>query len=150
MKAKNYIVTAKGFVVKMEHDREGSRLITTTKLREATTFSAKTGKAFLERNDVEGFVWKPYEQEAVRDKYVVKQNKPYGFEDDEELIHVWQPVRMFMASDSDVSFLQSNKLQAEEGMTFEEAKAEAIRLNTEMLGELMEKIDKQKILQEND
>lgn len=147
MKAKNYICTAKGFVVEMRHDENGSELVTTTRVREATVFSTKTAKAFLERNNIEGFVWKPFEQEAVRDMYEVKKVSKYDFQyDDEErdAIEEWQPVKLKMTSDTDIGYLMSGKLKSEEAMTFEEAKAEAMKRNTEMLAELMEKIDKLK------
>jgi hypothetical protein len=73
MKAKNYIATTRGFVVEMRHDENGSELITTTKLREASAFSTKTATQFIERNDIEGFVWKPFEEEAIRDMYTMKK-----------------------------------------------------------------------------
>ena len=141
MKAKNYICTTRGFVVEMRHDENGSELVTTTRLREATTFSTKTAKAFMERNDIEGFVWKPFEQEAIRDMYTVKKIHKYGFEESNDAVEEWQPVKLMMTSDSDAGFLLKGKLESDDAMTFEEAKAEALKRNTEMLGELMEKID---------
>jgi len=145
MKAKNYIATARGFVVEMRHDENGGELITTTRLREATTFSTKTAKAFMERNDIEGFVWKPFEEEAIRDMYTVKKSSKYDFEYREEekhdTIEEWQPVKLMMTSDTDASFLLRGKRIRDDVMTFEEAKAEALKRNAEMLAELMEKID---------
>jgi len=157
MKAKNYICTAKGFVKGTSlHEPTKTTLVEyTEKLREAKQFSTKSGLQFLERHGIEGWVWTPYAQDPVRDKYVVKRVRKYGFEYDSEderrdEIEEWQPVRMFMAHDSDVSFLTSKKLQSDEGMGFEEAKAEALRRNTEMLQELMNKMDNLKTQKEND
>jgi len=141
MKAKNYIATNKGFVVEMRHDENGSELITTMKLREASTFTTKTAKVFMERNDIEGFIWKPFEQEAIRDMYTVKKVRLAWAENRGEKIEEWQPVKLMMTSDSDAGFLLKGKLESDDAMTFEEAKAEALKRNTEMLGELMEKID---------
>ena len=141
MKAKNYIATARGFVVEMRHDENGSELITTTRLREATTFSTKTAEKFMERNGVEGFIWKPFEQEAIRDMYTVKKVHKYGFEESDNTVEEWQPVKLMMTSDSDAGFLLKGKLESDDAMTFEEAKAEALSRNTLMLDELMRKID---------
>jgi hypothetical protein len=153
MKAKNYICTAKGFVVEMRHDENGSELITTTRIREASAFSTKSAKAFLERNEIEGFVWKPFEQEAIRNMYTVKKITKYDFQYEDEkcdAVDEWQPVKLKMTSDTDIGFLMSGKLEAEEAMTFEEAKDEALKRNTEMLAELMEKMDKLKTKTEDD
>ena len=156
MKAKNYICTAYGFVKGTTfHELAKTVLVDyTEKLRDAMQFSTKGAEQFMERHNIKGFVWKPYSQDPVRDKYVVKRVKKYGFEyDDDERrdeIEEWQPVRMFMAHDSDVSFLTSKKLQSDEGMSFEEAKAEALRRNTEMLDELMGKMENLKNKKEND
>jgi len=156
---KNYICTAEGFVKGLETSRNPlqtfvAEVTYTTKLRDARKFNSKAARSFMEKYDIKGFIWKPHEQDPVRDMYIVKRVKKYGFEYDddkkEDEIEEWQPVRMFMAHDSDVSFLTSKRLQADEGMTFEEAKAEALKRNTEMLGELMEKMNKLKIKTEND
>ena len=151
MKAKNYVVTAMGFVKDRKFNKETREPVIeyTHKVREAQTFSTKAGLDFLERHGIDGWIWTPYAQEPVRDMYTVKQNKPYGFENDEELIHIWQPVRLRMVHDSDVSFLTSHKIQADNAMTFEEAKAVAIQRNADMLEELMKKNERLKNTSEN-
>lgn len=141
MKAKNYIVTSKGFVVGMQHDENGSELITTTILREACTFSTKTAKAFMERNEVEGFVWKPFKEQSIVDGYTVKKIHRYSFEESDDTIEEWQPIKITMTSDSDADFLLKGKLESDDAMTFEEAKAEALRRNAKIFGELVKKIE---------
>ena len=81
--------------------------------------------------------------------YAVKKLRMAWKEEKGEKIEELQPVKLMMSSDSDIGFLRSGKVESEEAMTFEEAKAEALRLNTEMLGELMEKIDNLKNITEN-
>lgn len=160
---KNYICTSEGFVMDVTHSATLNYsentyhepvVVYTTKLRDAKKFNTKAARSFMEKHDIKGFIWKPYEEDPVRDKYIVKRIKKYGFEYGEEEKHdeieEWQPVRMFMAHDSDISFLTSKRLQADEGMSFEEAKAEALRRNTEMLGELMGKMNELKIKTENE
>lgn len=149
MKNKNYLVTSKGFVKGIIPDSKNYKMevLYTDKVREAQPFSTKVAEIFMKNHDIEGFVWKPFAQEAIRDMYEVKKIHRYDFmqsEDVKDTIDEWQPVKLMMTSDTDVGFLMSGKLNSEEAMTFEEAKAEALKRNTEMLNELMEKINKLK------
>ena len=72
--------------------------------------------------------------------YEVKKLRMAWKEEKDEVIEEWQPVKAMMASESDINFLTSQKLNSEGMMTFEEAKAEALRLNLEMMDELKHKI----------
>jgi hypothetical protein len=94
----------------------------------------------MENHDIKGFIWKPYEENAIRDMFYVKKRYEYGFKEDKSSVQEWMPVRAIMANDSDVSFLTSKRLVEDEVMTYEEAKAEALRLNMEMSSELTDKI----------
>jgi hypothetical protein len=122
----------------------------TEKAREAQAFQSNSGTEFMKRHGIEGFIWKPFAEEPIRNMYDVKKVRMAWKEEKDEKIEEWQPTKLTMCSDSDVGFLRSGKLNSEKAMTFEEAKAEALRLNTEMLGELMEKIHKLKTETEND
>ena len=143
MKAKNYIVTAMGFVKDSGFNKEQREPVIeyTHKLREAKVYSTKAGLQFLERHGSDGWVWTPYAQDPIRDKYTVKKVHKYGFEESNDAVEEWQPVKIMMTSDSDAGFLLKGKLESDDALTFEEAKAEALKRNTEMLAELMEKID---------
>jgi len=151
MKAKNYIATGKGFVqgTRFDPDTLKTDIIYTDKIREAQGFSTKVAEKFIGNHGIEGFVWKPFEENAIRNMYTVKKVRMAWKEKKGEKIEEWQPVKLMMSSDSDIAFLRSGKVESEEAMTFEEAKAETLRLNTEMLGELMEKIDNLKNITEN-
>lgn len=146
MKAKNYIATSKGFIVGTRRDpiNHETEILYTDKVREAQAFSTKTAEIFMKNHNIEGFVWKPFAQEAIRDMYEVRKIRMAWQEDEGEKIQEWQPVKLMMTSDTDIGFLMSGKLKSEEAMTLEEAKAEAVRRNVEMLNELMGKIDKLK------
>lgn len=139
---KNYICTAKGFVKSAGFNGENHEFVIeyTEKLREAKKFNTKTAQKFILNHEIEGFIWKPFAQEAVRGMYEVKQRYNYGFEEREDKIMEWMPVKITMGSDSDVSFLMSNKLKADDAMTFEEAKTKALELNMIMVEELKYKI----------
>jgi hypothetical protein len=152
MRAKNYICTGLGFVKGTKfHDALKQTLVEyTDKIREARPFSTSSAEKFMDFHNLKGFIWKPFEQEAIRDKYTVKKVRMAWKEEKDEKIEEWQPVKIMMSSDSDIAFLMSGKCESDNAMTFEEAKAEALRLNTEMLGELMNKIDNLKTQKEND
>jgi len=152
MKAKNYIATGKGFVKGTEFDPDTLKtsISYTDKVREAKEFSTKVAEKFIANHGIDGFVWKPFEENAIRNMFTVKKLRIAWKEEKGEKIEEWQPVKLMMSSDSDIAFLRNGKNVSEEAMTFEEAKAEALRLNIEMLGELMEKIDNLKTQTENE
>lgn len=146
----NYICTSQGFVKSSEFDQEKQEVVVeyTEKVRDAQQFNTKAATKFMGSHGIEGFVWKPYEQDAIRNMYYVKKRQEeFGYDmnnnrnPDKTGVQEWMPVKAVMASDSDVAFLTTKKLKAEDVMTFEEAKTEALRLNMEMLTELNEKLN---------
>ena len=130
---KNYISTAKGFIksVSFNEENQGFEIHYTDKVRYAQTFKTGGATTFMEKHGIEGFVWKPYEEEAIRNMYVVKRHKYYGFEEHKKAV---------MINESDVKFLMCKKLVKQDLLTFEAAKAKALRLNLELLDELNTKI----------
>ena len=140
---KNYICTAKGFVMgkRFDPDTLETEVLYTEKVRDAQVFNTKAALKFMENRNIEGFVWKPYEQEAVRHMYEVKRIRMAWKEDKDEKIEEWQPVKAIMRSESDIAFLSNGNASVEGLMTFDEAKAEALRRNIEMISELNEKIN---------
>jgi len=142
---KNYICTAEGFIKSMEYSQESQGMVIeyTDKLRYAQTFNTKGALNFMERHNIKGFVYKPYEEEPIRNMYVVKKAYRYGFEREKKDNNVeeWIVQKAIMANESDVKFLMSKKLVQEDMMTFEEAKAKALELNTQLMSDLINKID---------
>lgn len=140
----NYICTGKGFVKDAGFSQEAQEFVIEycDKVRNAKTFNTKAALKFMENHEIEGFVWKPYEQEAIRNMYVVRKTNHYGFGEDREheMVEAWIPEKAMMESESDIAFLTLKKLKAVDMMTFEEARAEALRLNMEMMTELNDKI----------
>ena len=139
---KNYICTAKGFVqgVRFDTDSLKHEILYTDKIRYAQQFKSGAATTFMKRHEIEGFVWKPYKEEPIRNMYVVKRYKHYGVENHEGDVEEWKVEKAIMANESDVKFLRSQKLEKQDMMTFEAAKAKAVELNTTMLIELNEKI----------
>ena len=148
---KNYICTAKGFVQGMRFDTDSLKheILYTDKIRYAQQFKSGAATTFMKRHGIEGFVWKPYKEEPIRNMYVVKRYKYYGVEKHESDVEEWQVEKAVMANESDAKFLRTQKLEKQDMMTFEVAKAEALRLNREMMIKFKEKIDNMCILTEN-
>jgi len=140
---KNYICTGKGFVKGLERivpDSYETEVVYTDKVREAQAFNTKAANKFMENHGIEGFVWKPYNEEAIHNMYEVKKIRMAWKEEKDEVIEEWQIQKAFMASESDINFLNSKKLNSDDMMTFDEAKAKALELNMAMMDELKEKI----------
>lgn len=150
MATKNYICTGLGFVKGKHHDKSNNETVIeyTDKVREAFGFKTEAAMKWIEKYDIKGFIWKPYAQEPVREKYEVRKTHTYGFmcdteEEEKNIVEYWKPSRMTMLHDSDVSFLfNKGKLDSEKGMSYEEARAESIRLNTEIVDKMKIRIDK--------
>ncbi len=147
---KNYICTAKGFVqgVRFDNDSLKHEILYTDKVRYAQQFKTNGATKFMENHDIKGFVWKPYEQEPIRNMYEVKKVHMAWKEEKGEKVEDWRPVKAIMRSESDIAFLSHGN--ADNVMTFEEAKTEALMRNNEMLGELNEKVTNLKELKENE
>ena len=139
---KNFICTGKGFIKSSGFSQEKLKLVIdyTDKIRNAQTFSTKNALNFLRIHNIIGFVWKPYEQEPIRDMYVVEKRCDYFNNEPKDSVMEWIVEKAFMVHESDINFLMSKKLQSEDMMTFEEAKIKATKLNQEMMKELNDKI----------
>jgi hypothetical protein len=138
-----FIVTGQGFVKSSTFDMETKtpHAEFTQKIREAGRFTAKSALGFIKNHNIEGFLWNPFAEEAVRDMYkVVKRSEFNILEGEKNSTQEYYVQKAKMVSNSDVGFLFSGKLQEEDLLTFEEAKAKAIELNTKMFVELGNKI----------
>lgn len=152
MSAKNYIATAKGFVKSIRFNGKllETEIIYVNKIRFAKVFSTKTANIVMNKHNIEGFIYKPYEQEVVRDMFVVKKRRTYGFDNDKENnVEEWMVEKAFMCKESDIAFLTSKSIAAQDVMIFEKAKTQAIELNLEMLDELNSKLVKLQLQKEN-
>jgi len=140
----NYICTSKGFIKSAGFSQEEQKFVIeySEKIRDAQKFNTKAALKFMVNHDIEGFVWKPYAQDAIRNMYYVRQRNSYDYDlgTHDSKVHEWMPVKAMMAHDSDVAFLTTKKLKEEDVMTFDEAKTEALRLNMEMMSELNNKL----------
>lgn len=142
----NYIVTNFGFIKNVVFNRKTltNDIEYTDKLRYAKTYKTKGAKALMEKHDIIGFIYSPYQEEPIRNLYEVKKRQSWSvLENHSELVEEWQVVKAFMINESDANFLQARQLKSRDFLTLEQAQAKAIELNTAMLKELNEKLNKQ-------
>ena len=143
---KNYICTSEGFLKSagFSQDKQGFVIEYTDKIRDAQVFNTKAATKFIENHGIKGFVWKPYEQEPVRNMYVVRKRREFGGydEDKENSVEEWIVEKAVMVHESDIAYLTSKSNQGinQDVMTFKEAKAKAIELNLELLRDINEKV----------
>lgn len=139
---KNFICTEKGFIKFSGFSQEKLEFVIeyTDKLRNAQAFNTKAATKFMKNHDINGFIWKPYKQEPIRDMYVVKKRCDYFSNEPNNSVMEWIVEKTFMIHESDINFLMSKKLQSQDMMTFEEAKVKATKLNWEMMKKLNDKI----------
>lgn len=154
MAAHTFIATAKGFVkgVKTniveettDNPKTCEKIVEyTDRVRYALAFGAKQAAIFMKKYNLEGFFYNPYEQSPVRDMYKVVKRSDYSImEERPNLSQEYYIQKAIMVHDTDVSFLCSGKLNANDLLTFEEAKAKVLELNSKMLLELSQKIKTQ-------
>ena len=107
-----------------------------TKISEAQQLSNKAARKLIEKKEINGFIWKPYEEKHTTRKYKIKLvTNSFGFEDDFFPHYTFE--QHYATPDSDLKFLNSKgKEETIELYT----KREAERLVIEKNKELVEKI----------
>lgn len=144
----SYICTSKGFLKSISFDNIKKETIFeyTEHVREAKHFKASSAKKYIERNNIEGFVWKPFEEEPVRNKYYIDQRACKTDFNDFTITHKvmeYYPVRVTMESLTDAKFLNNTLPKVDEYFdTIEEATNAAVEKNKELITELINKINK--------
>lgn len=148
----SFIVTSKGFVKDSKFNKEKLEVevFYTDKLRFAQGFNSSTAKSFMEKHKIEGFVYKPWEDEPLRDLYKVVKRNGYSFDEERNGEVLEYVVSKVWDSESDASFLRNKKkIDRTELYSLDEANTKAIELNTKMLEELKKKIKVTKKLIKN-
>jgi hypothetical protein len=140
----NFICTNFGFVKAIVFDPETKtkKIEYTNRLRYAHAYNSKSAKNVMEKYNIIGWIYNPYDENHVgRDMYEVKRDS-YSWENPQK-IGEWRPVKAWSTNESDASFLQTRKLKSEDYMTLEEAQAKALELNRKLFAELLEVLGKQ-------
>jgi len=147
--SKIFLISGKGFfkekLSKYEDGLHTNTLCWTSTLREAKLFSSqKQAKEFIENNQIEAFVWTPYAEEPIINKWAVKRRGGYydimGEEEHECL--EWRAVLVIQESRTDVKYLvnKCKNIDENEYFTKEEAEKIAREKNLLILEEIKNKL----------
>jgi len=146
MSMNKYIVSGQGFLKESHFDRdEKKQLFTWTRtLRDAKQFKSKGARLFIESNNLDAFIWNPFSEEPVKNKWrVVRRSKHHDFFNDEDHeVLEWMVQLVMMESNSDAKYLATNKNSNPETLydIKEEAEEVAKEKNHAILIELQKKM----------
>jgi len=143
----NFIVSGNGFLKSITFDKENKKfnIEWTHQLREAEKFKTKSAIELINKYQIDGFIWNPYKEEPIRNKWKIVQRSEYDIFADYEKHKVleWIPERVVMEKKTDVDYLitkgVNNKTYYD---SYEDAVEACIIKNLEILNEIQEKIDK--------
>jgi hypothetical protein len=145
-----YIVTSEGFLKDSFFDKEklSKCFIYTNKIREAKIFKCnKSAKDYIEKNNLNAFIWNLKEQEPIKDKYRIRRRSSYincnTFERTHDVLE-YCIERIVNEHNSDLTYLKNN-LKIDEYYNFEQAVEICKEKNLKMLAELKYKINNPEI-----
>jgi len=142
----SYIASGKGFLKNVSFDRDNKEHIFewTPTLRDAQGYNSKSARNLIDKHELDAFIWQPYAQEPVRNKWrVVRRSNHYDFfnGEDHEVLE-WKAQKVTMESKSDARFIMAKGNDSRETLydSLEEAEAVALEKNEAILEELREKM----------
>jgi len=141
----NFVVSSNGFFKEIIFDYEKLEhiIVWTPTLREAKRFKKKGAERMIEKHNMSAFVWNPYKEEPIVGKWKVVQrsskfNRPYG---SVHTVFEWYPEKLVMESKTDVKYLSNSDKPADTYYDYNEAIEVCNVRNTEMLNELVRKMN---------
>ena len=160
MSENNYVVSGKGFfkATKLIYDMEtsdstlivGTEMVWVDNIRNAKKFSGKSARNLIKNHGLDAFVWSPFKEEPIKNKYeVVRRNEYKSFYEDE--IHnvlEWIPRKVVMESLTDVKYLNSINSKPAEYYDQDEAIKVAREKNMAILIELETKMNMQNVIKQ--
>ena len=162
--SKNYVVNGFGFYCGKElvFDLEsfsipaipiGYRYKWTNKLREAKEYNSSTAKNIvkaLKEQDIIAFVWNPFAEEPIRDKYEVTRRKEFTnyntFDRDYHKVLEWRVEKLVMENKTDVKFL--NDTLPKNYYDYDEAVEICRQKNLEILLDLEKKMNDKNVIKQ--
>ncbi len=142
----SFIVSGKGFLEKVDFNEKYEMIfIWTNLLRNAKILTSKSAKKLIQDSKLDAFVWKPYEEEATRNKWEVVQRKEYNDFINEEKHNAleWYVRKVTLDSKTDIGFLNNKGIEIKEHFdSYEEASVIANERNLIMIKELENKLIK--------
>lgn len=139
----NFIIGGKGFLKSISFNRDENQFVMewTQFIREAQKFKTKSALDIINKYNIDAFVWNPYKEEPLKEKWFVSQRRDYFMGDYDE----WKPNRVVGEKKTDVQFLTSkgidNKIYYD---SYEDALEVCQIKNLEIINELQEKMNKMK------
>lgn len=132
----NYIVTSNGFIKDIYFDKKTlTRKIEYTKhLRYAKLYSSKQAQNIIDKWKLEAFVYNPWKEEPIREKYEVVLQQSYNLDFGEVPIYIVR--RAIMEKETDAKFLQNKKLTISKLYSFDDANIKVKELNSKMFKNL--------------
>ena len=136
----SFIISGYGFLAEITLDEQFKPVFKwVPSIREAKRYTSKQAKILIEKHQLKAFVWNPFKEEPIRDKWeVVRRREYHDFINDEnhEALE-WRAIKVKMQSDTDVKFLTQTKTP--EYFTQEQAISIARERNQVAINELIEK-----------
>lgn len=140
MSSCKYIVGNEGFLKNVKYNKSEVTITWTTKLIEAKCYSGKSAINIIEKYNLNCWIWNPYEEKSIPNKYKVIQRNYFDCEDDTtHNVLEWIVVKEHII-ESDVNYLINKKIKPVECYDYDEAIKIAKEKNIEMLKELSKKI----------
>ena len=142
----NFIVSSKGFLQKVEYDETLKQkvFIWCDKLRDAQRCKSGAAKTLIENHNIDAFIWNPFKEEPVKNKWEVVKRVSY-YDIFEEIKHnalEWLPRKVVMQSKTDAKFLNDKNIKEENLYSYEESVIIANEKNEKTIEELKSKIIK--------
>ena len=140
----NFIVSSKGFLQKAEYDGTKKIFIWCENLRDALSFKSTGAKRIIESNNLDAFIWNPFKEEPIRNKWeVVRRGDSYDLlEELRHESHEWYPRKVVMESKTDAKFLSNKNIEEKCLYSYEEAVQIANEKNEKTIEDLKSKIIK--------
>jgi hypothetical protein len=155
MNSNTYLVSGKGFYAGnvFKYDTEyhnkiiGQEHLWVDNIRNAKPLSGKSARKIQENFDFPTFLWNPFKEEPIKEKWeVVQRSSEHDFFNDEyHKVLEWRAIKVVHESMTDVKYL-SNKASNRVGKVYyneDDAKNIAKTNNLVMLSELIDKINNQ-------
>ncbi len=146
MSQNSYIVSGGGFLKEIFFDMDNKVFVPkwTNRVREAKAYSYKSACVLIKKHNLNAFVWNPFAEEPVRNKWRVVRRRDYGCFVDGKTHEAleWKAERVVMNNKTDAKFLISRNSTPETLYdSLEEATVVANEKNEVMIKELQEKMN---------
>lgn len=138
----NFILGPTGFLASSEYNKETNTLdiVWVSEIRNAKRFTKKSAISTIAKLKIQGFVWNPFREEPIRNKYeVVKRKETFSWKDKTDSILEYYPQKLIMGNKTDLKYLSNINSEPKKYYDYDEAVTICKELNKDILVELKEK-----------